>query len=105
MWLADICTHPSNRAAWLAASLTDEPDNQLQQFAGLIERQEMAAASDCLHRNMRNERARALAFGRPRPVLVTPDQQNRHVDAAIVFLRQLPTFRISEQADEGAVVL
>ena len=64
----------------------------------------MTSLLDGLHFCTGDERARALALGRSRPVPVAPDEQDGHSDAAVVFCCGFPTRSVAEQTDEGAVV-
>src|SRR5258708_39901340 len=105
MRLALICMSvPRTGPTKIAALSAGEACDQLQYLLGTIEWQEVTSLLGGLHFCTGDEGVRVLALGRPRPVLVTPNEQDRRGDPAVVFCRGFPTLSVSGQRYEGAVV-
>src|SRR5262245_40429401 len=103
MWLSDSATWTSRHVGSSPLrSIAGKADDQPLHLFGPVERQKMATALDRLHLGTGYQIAVMLALGRPRPVSIAPNQQNRHIDAVVVLGSRLPAFGVSQQADEGA---
>src|ERR1700746_3099309 len=63
----------------------------------------MSAVAHRHHLGARYQTAIVLAFVSARPIVVAPNEPHRHADVSVDGSRCLPTRRVAEQADEGAV--
>ena len=64
----------------------------------------MPTPCNCSHLDAWDQHAVVLALDGPRPILVSPDEQDWHLNAAIVLSRGLPALRIAEQTKEAAIM-
>src|SRR6516225_1741942 len=101
MWLADsvIWGPPETSRSWAG-----EADDDLLQFPWTIERQEVSAVFDRGRLHACKQAAIMLALAGSGPILVPPDEADRHLDISVDGGRRLPASGIAQQADERPVV-
>ncbi len=79
-------------------------DDEILQFLRPVQRQEVPAALERSHLDTGYYIGVVLTFGWRCPVPVPPNKKSRDIDEPVVFGCRLPAFRISEEANECAVM-